>query len=235
MPPLSIATLSTGVAPPARALCDLDHLGTPTTRHEGIIKPHSVVLQESVGLLERGVMTSSGSKDWQRIAAAVRARRLELGLTQQGLAAEAGVSLTTVNLLEAGKQTSYRDLTLAAVARALGWPSTAFSADFKADEDGMGGPGDPRLAREPDGEMLADSPRQAREPDGEGDFVGPPGELTIPYSQVTSQTGPSGALVPAQWKSLLPAHEDLSGRIAQLRPEERQYLKWLIDRLLQDR
>lgn len=43
-------------------------------------------------------------------------------MTQREAAATADVSATTWNLLELGKQTSYRPLTLRAVEHTLGWP-----------------------------------------------------------------------------------------------------------------
>lgn len=46
-----------------------------------------------------------------------------LGLTQEELAEAAGVSLSTVNLIENAKQEGYRGLTLSAISRALGWRS----------------------------------------------------------------------------------------------------------------
>lgn len=59
---------------------------------------------------------------WVQLGDLVRRRRVHLGMTQREAAAEADVSATTWNLLELGKQPSYRPLTLRAVERTLGWP-----------------------------------------------------------------------------------------------------------------
>ena len=57
----------------------------------------------------------------------VKARRLELGHTQQKAAELADVSLSTWNLLETGRRARFEDLTLAQVAKSLGWPSSALA------------------------------------------------------------------------------------------------------------
>ncbi len=58
---------------------------------------------------------------WAHLAAAVRAQRLRLGLTQQQAAAVAGVSKIVWGKVENAGQTSYRDRTLVAVEQAMGW------------------------------------------------------------------------------------------------------------------
>jgi transcriptional regulator with XRE-family HTH domain len=62
------------------------------------------------------------------VGLAVRARRLDLGWTQQQLASAAGVSLATVRNVEAGAQAHYRALTRHGICRALGWPPDALAA-----------------------------------------------------------------------------------------------------------
>ncbi len=57
----------------------------------------------------------------------VKARRLELGHTQQKAAELADVSLSTWNLLETGRRARFEDLTLAQVAKSLGWPPSALA------------------------------------------------------------------------------------------------------------
>jgi transcriptional regulator with XRE-family HTH domain len=65
--------------------------------------------------------------DWQRVARAVRDRRLALGLTQRKAVERSGdgVSLPVWSLIEAAKQSAYRERTLIAVARGLAWPPDA--------------------------------------------------------------------------------------------------------------
>lgn len=66
-------------------------------------------------------MSNPDEVAWQVAGDQVRARRVELGLTQQEAAARADVGSSTWLLLERGRQQSFRSLTLAAVARALRW------------------------------------------------------------------------------------------------------------------
>jgi len=69
----------------------------------------------------------------ERHAAAIRARRLELGWTQHHLAHQAGISVATIRKLEAGTHTYYRALTLVPLCQALGWPTTSLD-DLIADQ-----------------------------------------------------------------------------------------------------
>lgn len=57
--------------------------------------------------------------DWQRVAEAIRSRRVALGLSQR--AAE-GVSPATWTKLENAQQQSYKPFVLANVERVLQWP-----------------------------------------------------------------------------------------------------------------
>lgn len=63
------------------------------------------------------------AKDWDGVAAAIRARMAEIDMTQADLAARAGVALMTVRELQQNLQPRRRNpRTLAAVSEALGWP-----------------------------------------------------------------------------------------------------------------
>lgn len=66
-------------------------------------------------------------RDWTEVAEIIRARRVELGLTQEAAAAASNgrVSSASWRVIESGRQTSFRHLTLAGVAVALGWPTDA--------------------------------------------------------------------------------------------------------------
>jgi transcriptional regulator with XRE-family HTH domain len=64
------------------------------------------------------------AKDWDAVAAAIRARLVEIDMTQADLAARAGVALMTVRELQHNLQPRRRNpRTLAAVSEALGWPA----------------------------------------------------------------------------------------------------------------
>lgn len=58
---------------------------------------------------------------WRRLGRAVAGRRTELRLTQSDVAARGGPSLATMQAIEASRQDSYRDRTLADLEAALGW------------------------------------------------------------------------------------------------------------------
>ncbi|HVN50748.1 MAG TPA: helix-turn-helix transcriptional regulator [Acidimicrobiales bacterium] len=59
---------------------------------------------------------------WQRVADAVKDRRLTLGWTQQEAADRAGVSLATWRLVESAGRERFQELTLRGLVRGLGWP-----------------------------------------------------------------------------------------------------------------
>ncbi len=67
----------------------------------------------------------SKEPDWLKMAEAVRNRRGELGLTQDEVVErmDPPIGIQTYRRVEAGDQPNYRPTTLAAVARALDWPS----------------------------------------------------------------------------------------------------------------
>jgi len=67
------------------------------------------------------------SESWNDIGAAVRNQRLHLGWTQQEAAENAGLSLATWRLIEAGGRDRYQELTIRGVCRAFGWPIDAFA------------------------------------------------------------------------------------------------------------
>jgi len=85
---------------------------------------------------------------WRRVAAAVVARRTQLGMTQEELAAAAIVSPTTIRYVETAARSAYRALTMARVAAALDWPASRFI------------------------EILAGEPGDETEDDGYGQEVG---------------------------------------------------------------
>lgn len=59
--------------------------------------------------------------DWPRLAAAIKDRRDELGLTQKGLADETGVTSTTIRNLEGGRTFSRLPPSVRPMEMALGW------------------------------------------------------------------------------------------------------------------
>jgi transcriptional regulator with XRE-family HTH domain len=65
------------------------------------------------------------ARTWEEVGALVRDRRIELGLTQEGVARDGGLSVATWRLLEQGGRDRYQQLTLSGAARALGWPHDA--------------------------------------------------------------------------------------------------------------
>lgn len=70
---------------------------------------------------------------WKRVARAAKSRRLELGMTQQDAAEQAGLSLATWRLVESAGRDRYQELTQHGVCRALGWRHDAF--DLLTDPD----------------------------------------------------------------------------------------------------
>lgn len=65
------------------------------------------------------VMTQE--RDWPRLSTAIRARREELGLTQPELASAAGISVSTVQILESGRTRARIPTTMASIEEALQW------------------------------------------------------------------------------------------------------------------
>lgn len=60
-------------------------------------------------------------KDWSRLAARVRERRDELGLTQEDVRAAGGPSTATMRLIEGALQESYQPAILTRLEKALEW------------------------------------------------------------------------------------------------------------------
>jgi transcriptional regulator with XRE-family HTH domain len=86
-------------------------------------------------------------KDWQAVSDAIKARLIELEMTQAELTQRAGVALETVRELQLNLRSRRRSpRTLAAVSEALGWPSEhlASVADGRRPSDPDAG--DPVLA-----------------------------------------------------------------------------------------
>lgn len=61
-------------------------------------------------------------EDWAAVAAAVKARAAEKGLTQQDIATKAGVSLSLIHEIAGGKERKRPRRTLVVISRALDWP-----------------------------------------------------------------------------------------------------------------
>lgn len=68
----------------------------------------------------------SASALWERLGRAVRDRRLELQLTQRGLADKAGVSTQTVHRVEGGRPSSRHTSSWSKLEVALDWPRGFF-------------------------------------------------------------------------------------------------------------
>ncbi|MDT0270625.1 helix-turn-helix domain-containing protein [Streptomyces sp. DSM 44915] len=66
--------------------------------------------------------------DWSRLAAKIKTRRRELDLTQAGLAQRAGVSESSVYLVEGGRERKRLPTTMPAIEAALGWDSGSAEA-----------------------------------------------------------------------------------------------------------
>jgi len=87
------------------------------------------------------------AKDWDAVAAAIRARMAEIDLTQADLAARAGVALMTVRELQHNLQPRRRNpRTLAAVSEALGWPGDQLARVLEGQPADDVDQGDPVLA-----------------------------------------------------------------------------------------
>lgn len=68
--------------------------------------------------------------DWQRLGAAVRARRNLLGLAQ----GKGGPSAATWRKVEGAQEYPYAERTVSAICRTLGWPSDAFDRLLAGDD-----------------------------------------------------------------------------------------------------
>lgn len=65
---------------------------------------------------------------WARLAREVKRRRVQLELTQQQVASEGGPSVSILTRIETAKQTSYQDMALARLERALQWEPGSIAA-----------------------------------------------------------------------------------------------------------
>jgi hypothetical protein len=61
------------------------------------------------------------TEDWQRLAEHVVSRRVSLGLTQQDVRAAGGPSTATMRLIEGALQTTYKDMVIGRLEKALNW------------------------------------------------------------------------------------------------------------------
>lgn len=85
-------------------------------------------------------MGNNEHMDRQKLATRVLATRTALGLTQEALAARAGIAVRTLRSIEAGREASHTGATYAKLDRALDWnPGTA--SDILSGMEGA--PGDP--------------------------------------------------------------------------------------------
>lgn len=74
--------------------------------------------------------------DWHRVGQRARERREELGLSQEKVGHDAGVSAYTIRLIEKGERGSFRAATMRAVSTALGWDPGAIEAIRQGKEPG---------------------------------------------------------------------------------------------------
>jgi transcriptional regulator with XRE-family HTH domain len=87
------------------------------------------------------------AKDWDAVGAAIRARLIEIDMTQAELAARAGVALMTVRELQHNLKSRRRNpRTLAAISEALGWPSDQLARILDGQRVHPVDEGDPVLA-----------------------------------------------------------------------------------------
>ena len=87
------------------------------------------------------------AKDWDAVAEAIKARLVELDMTQTELATRAGVALMTVRELQHNLQPRRRSpRTLATISEALGWPSDHITRILDGDQVADPDADDPVLA-----------------------------------------------------------------------------------------
>ena len=72
--------------------------------------------------------------DYERLAGAVRSRRLEMYLTREKLAAMSGLSCSTIKNLEVCRPGGYNIQTRLRIERALGWTVGSFDALLRGEE-----------------------------------------------------------------------------------------------------
>lgn len=87
------------------------------------------------------------AKDWDAVADAIKARLVELDMTQAELAGRAGVALMTVRELQHNLQPRRRSpRTLATISEALGWPGDHIARILEGDQVSDPDADDPVLA-----------------------------------------------------------------------------------------
>lgn len=84
---------------------------------------------------EDGTVSDQDWGDWGALAAAVRDRRLALGLRQGDLEALGGPSQGTVKNIEQSARTKYAQRTFAQLETALGWPHGAVARILSGDSE----------------------------------------------------------------------------------------------------
>lgn len=113
--------------------------------------PTSIAIYYRLSPMKHGdpVLAPTTTNPATRAALAVRKRRLQLGLTQEGLAEAADVSPATVRKVESGTQAHYRDLTCTRLAQALGWDPGALDDLRKPGTPGATTPAHPTTVNAP--------------------------------------------------------------------------------------
>lgn len=82
-------------------------------------------------------MTETSSAAWCRLAAAVKARRDYLRLTQTDVASRGGPSLPTIQSIEAARTDRYKSRTLHDLEDALGWTRGSVDLVLEGKEPGL--------------------------------------------------------------------------------------------------
>lgn len=72
--------------------------------------------------------------DWNAVAEAIEARRIELGITSERLAQLADVSNSTIKNLRRSERAKYSETTLWNVGRALGWTNESLERIARGEE-----------------------------------------------------------------------------------------------------
>lgn len=128
---------------------------------------------------------------WERVAAAVMARRSDLGLTQQAAAELALTSDQTWSLIERAARTSYRSSTLRGVARALGWPVDALPRILDGEDPAAIGDVDPDPEPTPPGGLA-----QRRVWDSDNLDNDPPPDWPLKVGQLLAELREARGLTP---------------------------------------
>lgn len=72
--------------------------------------------------------TQDSPQAWERVAVEVKRRRVQLGLTQPQVHAAGGPSVSMLSKIEGAKRTSYEDMALARLEKALQWAPGSIEA-----------------------------------------------------------------------------------------------------------